>query len=312
MSRITIASQLDPEANDFLQARLPNDRLVAVQGLPDIPPDTRAFIVRPINVRGVSMPEPPSGWPFQLEWIQLVSSGIDAYPDWLFTVPRVTTARGTASHSIAEFVLAAIFSAAKHLPDIWVRDARWSFTHLSPVRGTTLGILGFGSIGQCLADKARALDIHVLALGRDNRTIDHPGVESAKDIRELAERSDHLVIAVPLTAATQYLVGRDVLSHSKSGQHLINIAHGGLLDQEALREALDSGRLRLATLDVTDPEPLPEGHWLYFHPRVRISPHTSSVSTDSQRNIAALFLDNLERFKSGRQLLNSVNIARGY
>ncbi|ACO78353.1 D-isomer specific 2-hydroxyacid dehydrogenase [Azotobacter vinelandii CA] len=314
MSGITIASQLDGEANRYLQAQLPDERIVQLenQSLAGIPAETRVLVVRPINVRGVSLTHPPEGWPFRLEWVQLASSGIDAYPDWLFELPRVTSAKGTAAHALAEFALAAIFCAAKRFPELWVKDARWELQPLGQLRGSTLGILGFGSIGQVLADKALALGMRVLALRKDNRPVDHPGVESARDILDLAERADHLVIAAPLTPETRHLVGRDVLGRARAGQHLINIARGGLLDQQALLEALDAGRLSLATLDVTDPEPLPSGHPLYRHPRVRISPHTSAISADSQKNVAARFLENFERFKAQRELIGLVDVARGY
>jgi phosphoglycerate dehydrogenase-like enzyme len=103
-----------------------------------------------------------------------------------------------------------------------------------------------------------------------------------------------------------------VLASAKPGLHLINIARGGLLDHGALLEALDSGRIGLASLDVTEPEPLPDGHPLYSHPRVRLSPHTSAISSNSRHEIADSFLANLERFLNGLTLENQANVQRGY
>jgi phosphoglycerate dehydrogenase-like enzyme len=247
-----------------------------------------------------------------LKWIQVVSSGIDFYPTWLFDGPPVSTSRGSAAENIAEFALAAIFAAAKHLPDIWVHDSHWNFTALTPLKGTTLGILGFGAIGRSLAAKAHALGIHVVALRQSHAPFEVEGVEAARDIHELFTRSDHLVLAAPLTAATRHIVNSAVLASAKPGLHLINIARGGLLDHGALLEALDSGAIGLASLDVTEPEPLPDGHPLYAHPRVRLSPHTSAISSNSRHEIADSFLANLERFLNGLAPENLANVQRGY
>ena len=313
MRQVIIASQLDEEFNAVIRERLasihPQAQVIGVPaGVPsDLPAQANILLLRPINVRGYTAPDtPPPGWPYGAQWVHLVSSGIDFYPQWLFNGPPVTTSRGSAADNLAEFALAAIFAASKHLPAIWVKDSQWNFTPLRPLKGTTLGILGFGAIGQSLAQKALALGIKVVALRQSNAPFDS-GVEAAKDIHDLFARADHLVLAAPLTEATRTLVNRDVLGSAKPGLHLINIARGGLLDQEALLEALDSGQIGLASLDVTEPEPLPDGHPLYTHPRVRLSPHTSAISTNSRHEIADTFLANLQRYVAGEELANLAN-----
>ena len=319
MSQLVIASQLDEDFNEVIRQRLaqthPEARVIGVPtGVPsDLPAEVSILLARPINVRGYQAPDtPPPGWPYGLQWIQVVSSGIDFYPQWLFNGPPVSTSRGSAAENIAEFTLAAVFAAAKRLPDIWVHDAQWSFTALTPLKGSTLGILGFGAIGRSLATKAHALGIKVLALRQSQTTFEVEGVEAARDIHDLFSRSHHLVLAAPLTDATRHIVDSAVLDSAKPGLHLINIARGGLLDHEALLEALESGRIGLASLDVTEPEPLPDGHPLYAHPRVRLSPHTSAISSNSRYEIADSFLANLERFLNGLPLENQANMQRGY
>ncbi|TKK30488.1 dihydrofolate reductase [Pseudomonas sp. CFBP13528] len=314
MSQVIIASQLDEDYNDVIRARLatlhPQAQVIGVPvGVPsDLPPQANILLLRPINVRGYTAPDtPPPGWPYGAQWVHLVSSGIDFYPQWLFNGPPVTTSRGSAADNLAEFALAAMFAASKHLPAIWVQDSQWQFTALRPLKGTTLGILGFGAIGQRLAQKALALGIKVVALRQSATPFDVDGVEPAKDIHDLFARADHLVVAAPLTDATRRIINRDVLGSARPGLHLINIARGGLLDQEALLEALDSGRIGLASLDVTEPEPLPDGHPLYTHPRVRLSPHTSAISTHSKEEIADTFLANLQRYVAGLELANVAN-----
>jgi len=319
MSQLVIASQLDEDFNEVIRQRLakthPEVRVISVPiGVPsDLPAEVSVLLARPINVRGYLAPDtPPPGWPYGLHWIQVVSSGIDFYPKWLFNGPPVSTSRGSAAENIAEFALAAIFAAAKRLPDIWVHDAQWNFTALTPLKGTTLGILGFGAIGRSLATKAQALGINVLALRQSQTPFEVEGVESARDIHELFSRSDHLVLAAPLIDSTRHIVDSAVLGSAKPGLHLVNIARGGLLDHGALLEALDSGHIGLASLDVTEPEPLPDGHPLYAHPRVRLSPHTSAISSNSRHEIADSFLANLERFLNGLPLENQADVQRGY
>ena len=314
MSQVIIASQLDEDFNQVIRERLaplhPEAQVIGVPvGVPsDLPPQANILLLRPINVRGYTAPDtPPPGWPYGAQWVHLVSSGIDFYPQWLFNGPPVTTSRGSAADNLAEFALAAIFAASKHLPDIWVKDSQWNFTALRPLKGTTLGILGFGAIGASLAQKALALGIKVVALRQSQAPFEVDGVQAARDIHDLFARADHLVLAAPLTEATRHIVDRKVLASAKPGLHLINIARGGLLDQEALLEALDNGQIGLASLDVTEPEPLPDGHPLYTHPRVRLSPHTSAISTRSQHEIADTFLANLRRYTEGLELLNLAN-----
>jgi phosphoglycerate dehydrogenase-like enzyme len=152
----------------------------------------------------------------------------------------------------------------------------------------------------------------VLALRQSQAPFEVEGVEAALDIHDLFARADHLVLAAPLTSATRHIVNSAVLASAKPGLHLINIARGGLLDHGALLEALDSGAIGLASLDVTEPEPLPDGHLLYTHPRVRLSPHTSAISSNSRHEIADSFLANLERFLNGLAPENLANVQRGY
>lgn len=314
-SGLTVASQFAPEVNAQLAAQAGLRVLDLAPGpLAELPPQADVLFVLPAP-KGQSLlrAPPPPGWPARVRWVQLASVGIDYYPSWLFSGPAVTSARGTASDAIAEYALAAIFSAAKQIPQIWLDDAtQWRRMSLGLVKGSVLGLYGFGSIGQALAARALALGMRVLALRRSDAPFELPGVEPVADLAELLARSDHLVLAAPATPATRHAVNRDTLAKAKPGLHLINVARGALIDQGALLEALDDGRVALATLDVTDPEPLPAGHPFYGHPKVRLSPH---ISPSTQQIVPALidkFLDNLTRFRNGAPLHDLVDAARGY
>ncbi|WP_337188036.1 D-isomer specific 2-hydroxyacid dehydrogenase family protein [Phenylobacterium sp.] len=316
MSRLIVASQLNDAFNTSFAQALPEVDILPVPAGPPagLPHAAKVLIAAPFRKAGGSLPPvPPPGWPFDLRWVQLVSVGIDFYPGWLFDGPVVTSARGSSAVALAEFALAAILAATKKLPDIWIdRFEQWAPTPLGLVQGRTLGLVGFGSIGEALAPRAQALGMKVLAIRRSDTPIPTPGVERVHDYCELFARSDDVVLAAPATPETVRLVDAKLLAHARPGLHLINIARGALIDDVALLAALDDGRVGLASLDVTHPEPLPFNHPYYSHPRVRLSPHTSVHTPDTRRNLAAQFAANLKRFQDGAPLDGVVDPARGY
>jgi phosphoglycerate dehydrogenase-like enzyme len=316
VGRLLVASQLNPAFNTAFSERLPDVEILSVPPGPPagLPHAAKVLIAAPFRKAGGSLPaSPPPGWPFDVGWVQLVSVGIDFYPDWLFQGPVVTSARGSSAVALAEFALAAIFAQAKRLPEIWIdRFEQWTPTPITLVAGKTLGIVGFGSIGQALAPRAVALGLNVLALNRSGAPIGQAGVEQVQDLGDLFSRSDVVVLAAPATPQTHHLINRAVLAHAKPGLHLINVARGALIDDDALLAALDEDRVALASLDVTHPEPLPFNHRYYAHPKVRLSPHTSVHTPDTRQNLAASFAENLARFRQGAPLEDVVDTARGY
>lgn len=315
MSRLQVATQLDDTFNVHFADQARDVDLVCVpRGAPErLPEAAPVLIAAPFRRAGEPLPPPPPGWPFGLKWVQLVSVGIDFYPDWLFDGPVVTSAKGSSATALAEFALAAILGAAKRFPDIWVHSAQdWAFRPIGLVSGSTLGVVGFGAVGEALAPRAQALGMRVLAVRRSDQPIPVAGVERVAALTELFARSDHVVLAAPATPQTHHLVDRALLRAAKPGLHLINIARGALVDDAALLDALDSGQVSLASLDVTHPEPPPPGHRFYTHPRVRLSPHSSVHTPETRRNLAALFADNLSRFREGAPLRGVVDLARGY
>ena len=134
----------------------------------------------------------------------------------------------------------------------------------------------------------------------------------AGSLHEVLAGSDHVVVSAPATAATRHLIDAAAFDALKPGAHLVNVARGALVDQDALLAALDSGRVATASLDVVDPEPLPEGHPLYAHPGVRLSPHISWSAPDTMDRTVALFAENLRRYRAGRPLQGVVDPIAGY
>src|SRR5262249_8312038 len=159
--------------------------------------------------------------------------------------------------------------------------------------GSTLALVGLGGIGTAIARRALAFDMHVRALRRTDAPSPIEGVEVVRDIDSLVAGADHLVLAAPATARTRHLVDAGLLSRVKPGLHLVNIARGTLVDQDALSVALDDGRVAMASLDTVDPEPLPAGHWLYTHPKVRLFAHISWYTEFLQSAAIEIFVDNL-------------------
>lgn len=262
----------------------------------------------------------PPSWPGRLRWVHVASAGIDFYPSWLLDVPQVTCSRGVAAVPIAEFVLHALLEQAKQLagrrvasPGQWADEfARAASAPLGLLHGQRLGLAGYGAIGREVARRAQAFGMRVTALRRDSAPIGDAGVRTATSLHGLLADSDHLVLALPATAATHQIINAQALAHARPGLHLVNIARGSLVDHDALLAALDAGRLSAATLDVAAPEPLPPGHRLYTHPRVRLTPHIAWSGGHVADMTTRKFLDNLERHLHGQPLLDRVDPQLGY
>jgi phosphoglycerate dehydrogenase-like enzyme len=154
--------------------------------------------------------------------------------------------------------------------------------------------------------------MRVLALRRTGATSPVDGVELVTDLGAVLEVADHLVLAVPLTPRTERMLDAGAFARVKPGVHLVNIARGRLVDQDALRAALDDDRVAMATLDTVDPEPLPAGHWLYEHPKVRVSAHISWASPAGIDSTVDLFVANVRRHLAGEPLQDVVDPHEGY
>jgi len=316
LSQLVIAHQLPAALEKGLSAVLPPGvswRGLAPERAYEIPEDATVLLAVPPRGGNVVVPvQRPPGWPYKLRWIQAVSAGVDEFPPWIYDVETVTCGRGTNSSPIAEYVLASLLAVEKKLDLIWIHDAAdWRKPELGTLEGKTLGLLGYGSIGQAVAARARPFGMRILATRRAGGASEDAGVTFV-DFNTLLQESDHLVIALPLTQATSGLIGKAAFARVKPGAHLVNIARGRIVDHAALLEALDRNQVGFATLDVTEPEPLPAGHRLYTHPRVHLSPHLSWSSGERGKAFAGLFAENLKRFLAGEPLSGIVRADLGY
>jgi phosphoglycerate dehydrogenase-like enzyme len=249
-----------------------------------------------------------------VEWLHLASTGVDSLASTPALRGRtVTCARGAAAIPIAEFSLAAMLTAVKELPEHWVRGPveQHAVASLGELNGQVLGIVGLGGIGTELAARAQAFGMTVRALRRSS--LPGPGgVEVVTSLEVLLAGADHVVLAAPATERTYHLLDATAFKMCKPGVHIVNVARGSLIDHEALAEALAGGIVGRATLDVTEPEPLPAGHPLYDDPKVKISQHISWSSPLAFERMTDQFIDNLGRYLRGEPLLGVVDPVEGY
>ena len=250
-----------------------------------------------------------------VRWIHALGTGVDAFPFHLLSGQALTCSRGGSAVPIAEWVLATMLAFEKRLPESWIHSVPaegWSRAALGTLDGKTLGLIGLGGINTAVAQRALPFGMHVRAHRRSAAPSTIVGVEVVRSLADLVAVSDHVVIAAPATPATHHLLNRDIFGAMKTGAHLVNIARGALVDQEALRAALDDGRVAMASLDAVDPEPLPDGHWMYTHPRVRLSPHISWSMPGAADLLVQLFIDNLRRYRAGQPLEGVVDLTAKY
>lgn len=250
-----------------------------------------------------------------LKWIHVFGTGIDNFPLHLITNCTLTCGRGASAVPIAEWVLAMMLNFEKGLPDSWIQsqpDNWFAAPKLGTLANKTLGIIGFGTIGQQVAKRALAFDMKVLANVRTYRKSPMVGVELIESLDLILKESDHLVLALPATPRSQHLMNSDTLAKTKAGVHIVNVARASILDQEALKPFLDSAHVARASLDVIAPEPLPNEHWAYKHPRVRLSPHISWNSPEMIGSLMSRFLANLTAFTEQKALAGVVDIEARY
>ena len=250
-----------------------------------------------------------------LKWMQVFNAGVDhpVFASVLERGVRLTTSSGTAAEPIAQTAIAGMLLLARCFPR-WLagqRNRLWN--PLRPaefprdLRGQTMLIYGLGPIGAEIARLARLLGLKVIGVRRSAARVEHVEEMHTPDkLGELLPRSDWLVIACPLTVETRGMVNASMLGQLPRGANVINISRGEVVDEPALIEALKSGQLGGAYLDVFAQEPLPAASPLWDLPNVIVTPHNSVASAGNDPRINALFLDNLKRWKSQQPLVNEV------
>jgi phosphoglycerate dehydrogenase-like enzyme len=328
-----------------IRAAAPGSRLVMVsfEGLADGPVDDIEVLLRGF-LSADAFDRLLARTP-RLAWVHSATAGVERV---LTPVSRkrdlvITNARGVFSRPIAEYVLLMILAVSRRLPQLLElqRERTWQPLEGAELGDVTVGIVGLGSIGRAVANLATAFGCRVIATRRrleagaaaasdgepppegagasGGTASDSSGDELILDrilgpdgLPELLAESDFVVLAVPLTPATENLIDGPALEAMKPGAWLINVARGRLVDERALLRALREGQIGGAILDTFRDEPLPSSSPFYDLDNVIVTPHTSWSSGRVLDRSVELFCTNLRRYAAGQPLLNVVDPAAGY
>lgn len=258
----------------------------------------------------------------ELVWVQNVGAGVEQIvsDDFRSRELILTNGSGIMAPNIAEHVIGMMLALARRFPDLL--EAQWKqrwkgdvdSTSVTELGGQTALLVGVGEIGLQIARRLTAFDMTVLGVRRSAG--DPPehfeDVGSFDDLPQLVERADHVISSVPHTPETIGIFNADLFAQFKRGARFYNVGRGTSVVQADLIAVLESGQLSGAGLDVTDPEPLPEGDPLWTAPNVIITAHTSGATPRFQDRLFDLFTDNLRRYVAGEDLRNVVDQNRGY
>ncbi len=220
---------------------------------------------------------------------------------------------GVLTGATADFTFALLMAAARRVVEAerYAREGRWKTWGPSillgvDLSGATLGLIGFGRIGQAVARRAAGFDMRVLFHDPSTGAVEGIDAEPV-DLETLLGESDFVSLHAPLTPRTRGMINAETLAKMKPGAILINTARGPMIDQQALYEALESKHLFAAALDVTDPEPLPPNHPLYRLENLIICPHIASAGTQTREKMSIMAAENLLAGLKGERLPHCVN-----
>jgi phosphoglycerate dehydrogenase-like enzyme len=255
-----------------------------------------------------------------LRWIHSTGAGIESFvsPELGERGVIVTNSSGVYAPAMAEYALFGMVAIARDLRRLIAQQEQRSWNH-EPISGTELygkrvGIVGYGATGRYLATVCKALGMNVWATKRTPVLITNEPLDRLlppEGLHELLAASDYVVVTASLNSTTRHLLGEAEFRALKAGAGLVNVARGGLIDQDALLGALADGRLGGAVLDVVEPQPLPPESPLWSHPRVVVTSHISGGSPEGWARSMELFLSNLPLYLDGEvgRLGNVVDLA---
>jgi phosphoglycerate dehydrogenase-like enzyme len=254
----------------------------------------------------------------KLRWIHIIGAGIEPLLplDWLPRRVTLTNNSGVHAEKTGEFATLALLSLCHRLPEMVANQhqAKWRQIFTPSIASKTVLIVGLGEMGGAAARSAKKLGLKVLGVRRNPRP--HRYADAVLPLAQLHEglaEADFVLVAAPLTPETRHLIDAGAIAAMKTGAGLVNVGRAGVVDYDALAEALRTGKLSGAMLDVFDPEPLPEDSALWHTPNLILTPHCSSDDLDHYLpKTLDLAFANLARLRAGKKLKNAVNPATGY
>ena len=254
----------------------------------------------------------------ELRWIQSASAGVDKllFPELAASHVVLTNARGVYDDAIAEYVLGLMLAFAKGLGGVFERQTRreWQHRETERLERKRVLVVGIGPIGRAIARNCAALRMSVRGVARTARPGDDVFVEivGAERLADAVRSADYVIDALPATDETHHLFDHAVFEAMQPWARFVNVGRGSTVDQQALLRALETGAIAGAALDVFEDEPLPEDDPLWATPNVIVSPHMAGDAAGWREGVVELFVRNLERYLTGRPLLNVVDKTRGY
>ena len=307
------ADRLRKEFTEFEVVRIANDAVVEKL------PDTEIVFTFSLSPEQLGIAR-------NLRWIHSPAAAVHQFlfSEFVNSDVILTNAREVHGAVVAEQVIAMIFAMAKRIPQatrfqqqrIWGQENIWELDGgPREIAGATLGLVGLGSIGRNIARHASGLGMRVIAV---RQHVDGPKPESVHEvlptsrINEMLSAADYIVLAAPVTPATQHMIGREQLAKMKSDAFLINVGRGSLIDEPALIETLRKRKIGGAALDVFDQEPLPAESPFWDLDNLLIMPHTAGMTAKLWERHYTLFSENLRRYLSGQPLLGLVDKKAGY
>ncbi|MEU4700279.1 2-hydroxyacid dehydrogenase [Nonomuraea dietziae] len=239
----------------------------------------------------------------RLKLVQTVTAGVEPYRPHLPHGVTLCNARGVHDAGTAEWAVGAMIAVLREFPGFVdaQRRGEWTYHHTGVLADAKVLIVGYGSIGAALERRLEGFEVEVVRVARTARE----GVHPMEELEGLLPEADVVVLLVPATSETTGMVDAAFLAKMKDGALLVNAARGAVVVTDALVAELESGRLR-AALDVSDPEPLPEGHPLWNAPGVLITPHVAGSTPASTRRSLRLIRSQLLRHLAGEPLNNVI------
>ncbi len=291
---------------DAIQSALPEHHLEATGGLSIETLKGFDVLIPTVSVVSEQLLEESNG----LRLIQQCGSGLDSVDleaarrkdIWVANVP--TWVSGTAD-SVAELGIYLMIAVSRNVRELArsFADGKLGEPFGRALTGATAGVIGIGGIGRALVKRLKAFDVRVIGIKRSGqqeclRELDMEWVGGPKDLPELLTRSDYIFLCLPLTPETRHIINRTSLSQSKRGSFLINLARGGLVDREALQEALESGLIAGAGLDVFWDEPPNPNDPIFLH-NVIATPHAAAATDISRKGVVDVVVENIRRVERG-------------
>ncbi len=254
-----------------------------------------------------------------LRWLHSKSVGLDTllFSELVESDVLFSNGKGVFSASLGEFVLAAILYFAKDFGQMTRNQAagHWKPFEVLEIAGQTVGIVGYGDIGQAVAKRAHSMGMRVLATKRHLPEAADPLVErfyATATLREMLAFCDYVAVTAPLTVETRHMIGEAEFAAMKPTAVVINVGRGPVIDEKAMVRALSAKQIKGAGLDVFEQEPLPAGHALYRLENVLLSPHCADKTANWLNQAMRFFLEQYGRFENGEPLKNLVNKRLGY